>query len=88
VRYTVVWRTDASEALTKEWLSAKQRQAVSDAADRIDQRLADSPREGALSATGDLFRLTVPPLSILYAIREDDRIVEVIAVRSLTLPLE
>jgi hypothetical protein len=43
MRYTVVWTPRALDRLAKIWTQARDRQAVTDASDRLDVALRDDP---------------------------------------------
>ena len=82
-RYTVVWVQSAQAELADLWLSAPDRNATTAAAHAIDQELAvDASAAGAELREG-LRALFAPPLRVLFTVREDDRIVEVLRVRRL-----
>ena len=79
-RYTVVWHSDARDELARLWIEALDRQAVRSAADAIDRELAvDAPLKGIAIPDG-LRQLTIPPLRVLWAVSEADRMVRVLEV--------
>jgi len=75
--YTVVWKPDAHAELAAIWTSAKNRQAVSEAANQIDQLLKTTPHQQGESRNGSLRIMFVEPVGVIYDINEDDRIVSV-----------
>ena len=82
-RYTVVWHHDARDELAELWDDAEDRKAVTLAASTTDRHLAtDAPRRGT-HATDNLRQLTVPPLRVLFAVSEPDRMVRILAVASI-----
>jgi plasmid stabilization system protein ParE len=82
-RYTVVWAAAAQGELTEIWINARDRNEVTAAVRALDHQLAgDAPLQGADVSEG-LRALVVPPLKVLFAVREADRIVEVLLVRRL-----
>ena len=82
-RYTVVWVQNAQGELADLWLSSPNRDAVTTATDAIDRKLAeDAPKQGTELSEG-LRSLFEPPLRVIFTVREDDRIVEVLRVRSI-----
>jgi len=82
-RYRVAWVRSATDELAEVWLAASDRQLVSSAAGAVDWELStDAPLKGREVHEG-LRALVVPPLRILFAVREHDRIVEVLRVRPL-----
>lgn len=80
-RFTVVWAKGAEEELIEIWLSAPDRRAVSAAANAIDSRLRKDAALSGSELNEGLLALYEGPLKILFAVREDDRIVEVLRVR-------
>ena len=82
-RYTVVWAEADQGELTEIWLNSRDRNEVTAAVRALDHQLAsDAPLQGADVSEG-LRALVVPPLKVLFAVREADRIVEVLLVRRL-----
>ena len=76
-RYTVVWHDDAQDELIRRWLAAAERELITGAADIIDWELArDAPIKG-VTAKDDLRELVIPPLRVLFAVSEPDRLVKV-----------
>lgn len=81
-RYTVIWVESAQNELAELWLNASDRNAVTTAANAIDQELGeDAPTKGTELSEG-LRCLFSPPLKVIFTVREDDRIVEVLRVRN------
>jgi plasmid stabilization system protein ParE len=81
-RYTVVWVRSAQDDLANLWLNAPDRNAVTTATHAIDQALGENaPSKGSDLREG-LRSLFVPPLRAIFTVREDDRIAEVLRVRS------
>lgn len=82
-RYTVVWVEGAQDDLAELWLNAADRNAVTAAAHAIDRELAeDAPVKGKELSEG-LRSLFAAPLKAIFTVREDDRIAEVVRVRSI-----
>ena len=82
-RYTVVWVESAQDELADHWLRSPDRKAITAAVHIIDRELAeDAPVKGTMLREG-LRALFSPPLRVLFSIREDDRVVEVLRVRLL-----
>jgi len=70
--------------LAELWLNAADRNAVAAAAHAIDQELCgDAPEKGTDLSEG-LRSICAPPLKAIFTVREDDRIVEVLRVRSIS----
>jgi hypothetical protein len=81
-RYTVTWLTDIVGDLASIWMGAPDRQSVAVAADRIDEELAvNADRKGGTLSEG-LRSLHVSPLYVLFTLREMDRLVEIVSIRS------
>lgn len=80
-RYSVVWVKSAQDELTELWLTAVDRNAITTAANEIDQVLRDdAPARGAELSEG-LRSFFAPPLKAIFSVSEDDRIAEVLRVR-------
>ncbi len=80
MKYTVVWVPAAQDALARLWLRASDRQAVSDAADRIEVTLRHDP-DRKVTPLGKLFVYEAFPLAVLCAIDPGDCMVRVISVK-------
>lgn len=79
-RFTVTWHQEARDELTMLWLEALDRNAVTTAAHAVDQLLAmDASGKGTKIPDG-LRQLIVPPLRVLFAVSEADRMVRVLEV--------
>jgi hypothetical protein len=78
--YTVVWKKKALDRLAEIWLAASDQSDVSDAANGIDQHLANDPWTHGESRDQDVRVFFVPPLAVLYSISDADRLVEVLRV--------
>jgi hypothetical protein len=82
-RYTVVWVKSARDELADLWLSAEDRGAVTAAANEVDNELStDAPDQG-VELTEGLRALFCPPLRVIFSVRMDDRVAEVLRVRLL-----
>jgi len=80
-RFTVTWLRSAEDRLADLWTMSTNRQAITDAANAIDREVAvDAHIKGSPVSEG-LRGLHIPPLHILFEVRELDRIVEVASVR-------
>lgn len=80
-RYTVVWHPDAQDELAELWMHGHDRNAVAAAADRIDVELSEDAATKGVHVAEGLRALYIAPLRILFAVVEDDRVVEVLRVR-------
>ncbi|MEX2142833.1 MAG: hypothetical protein WD894_26490 [Pirellulales bacterium] len=82
-RYTVVWPKSVSDELAEIWLTAIDRNAVTAAANAIDVQLADDALTKGVDLHEGLRALFVPPLKAIFAVSEDDLVVEVLRVTPL-----
>lgn len=80
-RFNVVWSKIASNMLTELWLDATDRNAIRSASDEIDRELAHNPIDKGTELSEGLWSYPAPPLKVIYSVREDDRIAEVLRVR-------
>lgn len=77
MRYTVTWLPDAEDELANLWNQALDRQAVADAANRMEQSLMrDADRKGR--AKNGRRILIDAPLAMTFTVNPDDRLVTVI----------
>ena len=76
-RFTVTWLEDAQNELAELWLEANDRSAITSATHAIDRELAEDAASKGEDVSEGLRSLTVPPLRVIFAVSEDDRIVEV-----------
>ena len=77
---TVVWTQFALGQLANQWRQANDRQAVSDAADKVDPILRHDPDTKGIPF-GRFYIFDVAPLAFLYEIVPPDRLVRVLSVR-------
>ena len=84
MRFTVVWKPSLKQRLADIWLNAADREAVTTAAHRIDTILRLTPRGQGESRSGNTRILIVSPLAVTYEVFNDDRRVEVLAIREIT----
>jgi hypothetical protein len=83
IRYTVVWTTGAHDELAELWISATDRNAVTAAAQIIDVELSQDAATKGVELSEGLRAFFAPPLRVLFAVDEGNRIVEVARVRRL-----
>lgn len=84
MKYTVTWDPEAEEALTRLWLDhPNERAEIAGAANRIERFLRTDPERTATFHEG-LWRMIAVPLSVLFEIVPDDRIVRVTSVAKMT----
>ena len=81
IRFTVAWHTEARDELAEIWVDARDRNAVSAAVQEIDRQLTSDANTKGTELSEGLRALSAPPIRILFAVRVDDRIVEVLRVK-------
>ena len=79
--FTVIWRAAAEEELAELWLSAADRNAVSNAVDEIDAMLQRDPLTAGESRSGKFRIVIVPPVAVHFRVREQSRKVSVVHIR-------
>lgn len=67
--------------LAEIWIHAQDRLLVTAAAAAVDQQLSVDASTKGVELSEGLRALFAPPLRVLFAVREDDRLVEVLRVR-------
>jgi mRNA-degrading endonuclease RelE of RelBE toxin-antitoxin system len=80
MKFTVGWTPSAEHDLTCCWLESRDRQAIDEAVQRIEQELSSRPLEAGESRTGTMRVSIVEPIAAFYSVRADDRLVKVIQV--------
>ena len=78
--YTVIWRPAALEQLAEFWVSAADRQAITNAADDVDRKLRRDPVDQGESRDQNRRVFYVSPLAVMFEIDDDDRKVHVLDV--------
>lgn len=79
--FTVTWLPDAEAELAELWMSAADPQPVQIAADQIDKQLRYRPHDVGESRSDERRVLISPPLAVIYRIRDEDRLVQVLHVQ-------
>lgn len=82
--FTVVWWPPAQSDLTELWITAVDRQAIADAANRIEVLLSKLPSAAGFEIAEGLRGLVEEPLYVQFSVDENDRIVTVGSVRLIT----
>ena len=82
IQFTIVWSKDAIDALAEIWLSAADRAAVTAASSEIDAELTVDPSNKGWAMAEGLRGLLRLPLKVIFIVREEDRLVEVVSVRA------
>jgi hypothetical protein len=80
MNYRVVWRRRAKRELAAAWLGAADRNAVSDAANRIDQALGHDPETYGESRAGNYRIGNADPLSVFFRVNPLGRVVYVVSI--------
>jgi hypothetical protein len=78
--FTVTWHPEAEDELAKIWIAYGHRKRVTLAVATIDNALANDPESQGERVREDLRSLNVPPLRVLFAVRPEDRLAEVLKV--------
>jgi plasmid stabilization system protein ParE len=78
--FTVTWHPDAEYELTSIWVATGERKRVTLAVATIDSELAGDPEARGQPVREGLRSLNVPPLRVLFAVKVEDRVVEVLMV--------
>lgn len=76
--WQVFWNESADNELAQIWLTAPDRQAVSNAAREIDELLRRDPLNAGESREGNYRILFVSPLVVQYEVIEPDRKIQVL----------
>jgi len=79
-RYTVVWHQESLDELAILWMEAEDRTAVRRSADVIDRHLGTDAALKGTPVPDALPQLTIPPLRVLFAVSEPDRMVRILDV--------
>jgi hypothetical protein len=80
--YTVVWMPEAESRLARMWLSSRLRNAIQEAADKIDLELRNNPSDCGESRDAGRRVMYVGPIGALFEIDETNRQVRVLSVWS------
>ena len=86
MKYTVTWKPSVKQRLADIWMTAPDRRAVTTTADSIDKLLQVDPMDQGESRSGTTRILIVLPLAVVYDVRHEDRLVEVLSVRHVPVP--
>jgi hypothetical protein len=72
MKYTVVWKPEAERRLAQSWLSAKDRTAVSKAADQIDAELRHDAHLKGESRDENTRVLLIHPMGVFFRVDAGD----------------
>jgi len=77
MKFTVVWTKEAEKRLAELWLDSADREAVTNASDRIDHLLSIDPLHAGEERVVNFRILFEPPLAVTFDINEQDLRVKV-----------
>ena len=80
MKYTVLWLPDAEQRLASIWIEANQREAITKAANEIDELLKHNPYEHSESREKGRRIIFSSPLGAVIRVNEEDNTVTVINV--------
>ena len=80
MKYTVVWKSTAEDDLAKLWLTARNRNGVRVASDRIEALLRSNPLGIGQKFLSGRRLLFVNEIGVTYRVNDDDRIVVILNV--------
>jgi plasmid stabilization system protein ParE len=81
--FEVFWKRSARGQLADIWVKSSNRNAITDAVNSIDRALRSDPGEQGESREDDERVLMVTPLVVDFRVVDEDRRVEIFAVRHL-----
>ncbi|MEX2317415.1 MAG: hypothetical protein WD669_09705 [Pirellulales bacterium] len=81
IRYTVTFAQAALQALARLWLSASDRQAITEAGDSIDHVLQDDAHTKGQALRVGLRQIILGPIVFEFSVDEDDRRVTIWSAR-------
>jgi plasmid stabilization system protein ParE len=79
MKYTVIWKPRALQALADIWLAANDKDSVNQAVSRIDAYLQTGGPRARTHFAGTLL-LVAPPLVVVYEMSDDDCLATVLRV--------
>jgi hypothetical protein len=77
MRYTVTWLSIAEDELTNLWIQALDRQAVTDASNRMERTLGRDANQKGIADNGRRI-LIDPPLAFTFTVSPGDRLVMIV----------
>ena len=83
MKFTVTWKADAQDELADLWMRSVDRQAVSDAAQRLERMLGNDPLNVGESRSGVTRLAFDAPLGVMFDVSIDDCLVTVLHVWSI-----
>lgn len=82
MKWTVIWQKAASDQLAEIWVNAHDRQAVADAADRIDRQLGKQADTAGESRDNQSRVVVDSPLVVHFVVDQGDRKAVVVTVHA------
>lgn len=79
-RHTVVWVQSAENELVEIWLAAIDRNEITAATHWIDTHLSTNANMKGEALAEGLRSLNIPPFRVIFLVREDNAVVEVVRV--------
>jgi hypothetical protein len=83
IHYTVAWARSARDQLAAIWIEAPDRSAVTAAANEVDAVLTNDASTKGVELHEGLRVLFVSPLRVIFAVDDEDLLVEVLRVTKL-----
>ncbi|HTQ41083.1 MAG TPA: hypothetical protein VMJ32_19010 [Pirellulales bacterium] len=80
MKYTVIWRPSAEQALTSIWLAARDRSAVTSASSGIEIALQLNPNNVGESRSSGRRIMFIYPLAVIFRVIKKDMQVRVLKV--------
>lgn len=79
-KFTVIWHPDAEQELAHIWITGNDRKRITLSVAAIDNTLATDPDTRGESVREGLRRLDIAMMRVLFAVKTDDCIAEVLMV--------
>ena len=86
MKFQVVWLPDSEAEFTRLWLGGRDREALQEAATRIDEQLASDPWNAGESRSGNERIVFNGPLAVSFAVIASEQEVRVFHVSRTRLP--
>lgn len=80
MKFTVSWTTNAEADCAQNWLDAHDRVSMNEAIVAIEHELITNPLSAGESRFGNFRVLTVEPISVVFSVRFDDRLVKIVQI--------
>ncbi len=84
MKFTVSWTAQAEKSLVRSWLGARDRISIDEAVVVIEHELATNPMNAGESRFGKFRVMTVEPISVVFSVSPDDRLVKVVQITKRT----